>query len=225
MAVEEVIERLEGRSGELVLRRSGAHLEVILNGAFLISTANEDSSRAMISAALPHLQSDGLEVLIGGLGLGYALDEALASSRVRAVTVAEYEPVIVRWFREYGGERAERAFAAAGDGRARIVIADVAELLAASAGALDLVSLDTDNGPEWLVREDNAGLYDQAGITLARDALRLGGAAVFWSPERYPSFEDELRSVFADLVPVAAHDIVAGRRHDYTMYVALRGVD
>jgi hypothetical protein len=28
--------------------------------------------------------------------------------------------------------------------------------------------------------------------------------------------------VFARLVPVPAHDVVAGRRHDYTMYVALR---
>ena len=44
----DVLERVAGRSGELVLRRSGADLEVILNGAFLISTANEASSRAMV---------------------------------------------------------------------------------------------------------------------------------------------------------------------------------
>ena len=56
----EVLERVQGRSGELVLRRSGAALEVILNGAFLISTANEVSSRAMVTAALPHTQSSFL---------------------------------------------------------------------------------------------------------------------------------------------------------------------
>ena len=82
--VVDVLERVAGRSGELVLRRSGADLEVILNGAFLISTANDASSRAMVSAALPHLAGDALDVLIGGLGLGYALDEALCLRARRA---------------------------------------------------------------------------------------------------------------------------------------------
>ena len=51
----EVVERVEGRSGELVLRRRSGHLEVILNGAFLISTENEASSRAMVTAGLEAL--------------------------------------------------------------------------------------------------------------------------------------------------------------------------
>jgi spermidine synthase len=221
----EVLERAQGRSGELVLRRSGADLEVILNGAFLISTANDASSRAMIAAALPHLAGDALEVLVGGLGLGYALDEALASRRVRHVTVAEYEPLVERWFRAHGEGRAATAAAGERAGRARIVVADVADLLAASPGAWDLVSLDTDNGPEWLVREANAGLYTPAGARLVRAALRPGGAAVFWSPDRYPAFHDRLVREFARVVTVPAHDLVAGRRHEYTMYVALRGVD
>ena len=221
----QVLERAAGRSGELVLRRSGADLEVILNGAFLISTANDASSRAMIAAALPHLAGDALEVLIGGLGLGYALDEALASPRVRHVTVAEYEPLVERWFRAYGEGRAARAAAGELAGRARIALADVADLLAAAAGAYDLVSLDTDNGPEWLVRDGNAGLYSEAGVRLARAALRPGGAAVFWSPDRYPVFHERLERAFARVLPVPAHDVVAGRRLEYTMYVALRGVD
>ena len=193
----EILERAVGRSGELVLRRRGADLEVIVNGAFLISTANDASSRAMIATALPHLRGEALRVLIGGLGLGYALDEALASPRVAHVTVAEYEPVVARWFREYGQGRAERAAAGERAGRARIELADVADLLRAGPGAYDLVSLDTDNGPEWLVREANAGLYGEAGMRLARRALRPGGAAVFWSPERYPLFEARLEQVFA----------------------------
>ena len=214
-----------GRSGELVLRRTGDDLEVILNGAFLISTANDASSRAMVAAALPHLAGDRLAVLIGGLGLGYALDEALACPRVRHVTVAEYEPLVERWFREFGGRRAERAAEGERAGRARIELADVAELLAGRPGAYDLVSLDTDNGPEWLVREDNAGLYSEAGVELARSALRPGGAAVFWSPDRYAAFHERLERVFARVVPAPAHDVVQGRRYEYTMYVALRGVD
>jgi hypothetical protein len=151
----DVIERVEGRGGELVLRRRGSDLEVISNGTFLISTANEHSSRALIAAALPYLPARPLEVLIGGLGMGFALDEALRAGNVRRVTVAELEPVIVDWFERYGGERAQAAGAAAGE-RSRIVVTDVFDLMRERPGAFDLIALDTDNGPEWLVREPTA---------------------------------------------------------------------
>jgi spermidine synthase len=217
--VDDVLERTQGRCGELVLRRSRGQLEVILNGAFLISTENDASSRAMIAAALPHLDGGALEVLIGGLGLGYALDEALVQPRVARVTVAELEPTIVRWFREHGEGRAGRAAEGERAGRARIEHADVAEVLARDAGGYDLVSLDTDNGPEWLVRDANAGLYDEDGARLVAAALRPGGAAVFWSPDRYPAFEEVLARVFSRVVLEPAFDVVHGRRHEYTMYV------
>ena len=121
------------------------------------------------------MDGDDLRVLVGGLGIGDALDEALTCERVAAVTVAELEPVVVRWFREYGEETARRAQEAEDAGRARIVVADVAELLAGATGAWDVVALDTDNGPEWLVRAENARLYAPAGLRAVRAALRPGG--------------------------------------------------
>jgi spermidine synthase len=95
-------------------------------------------------------------------------------------------------------------------------------VLTARPGAYDLICLDTDNGPGWLVREENAGLYDEAGVRLAHDALRPGGAVVFWSTQRYPGFEVRLRKVFGALSADVAQDRVDGRLHDYVMYVALR---
>jgi spermidine synthase len=136
--------------------------------------------------------------------------------------VAEYEPTIVRWFRAHGEGRAERAAAGERAGRATIEVADVADVLTARPEGFDLVSLDTDNGPDWLVREANAGLYSEAGVQLALLALRPGGAVVFWSPDRYAAFEQSLAGVFARVLPVAAFDVVQGRRHEYTMYVGLR---
>ncbi len=169
------------------------------------------------------MAGDALDVLIGGLGIGDALDEALACERVASVTVAELEPTIVRWFRAHGGERARRAEAAERSGRARVLVADVADLLTAAQDAWDVVALDTDNGPEWLVRGENARLYTAAGLYAVRAALRPGGAAVFWSPEEYPSFEGDLRDVFDDVRTVAAVDVIDGRPLDSTMYVARKG--
>jgi spermidine synthase len=216
------IERADGVSGELVLRRGPAGLEVIANGVFLVSAANAASSRALVSAAWPRVPGDALHVLVGGLGIGDALDEALACERVAFVTVAELEPVIVRWFREHGGEAARRAQEAERAGRARIVLGDVAGPISEEPGAWDVVALDTDNGPEWLVRGENAGLYTPAGLRRVRAALRPGGVAVFWSPERYPLFEGDLDDVFDDVERVAAVDVIDGRALEYTMYVGRR---
>ena len=80
-----VLERAAGVAGELVLRRTGGDLEVISNGTFLISAANEVSSRALVIAALAFLRAPTLTVLIGGLGLGYALEAALDEPRVASV--------------------------------------------------------------------------------------------------------------------------------------------
>ena len=219
MSFSEEIERTSGLSGEFVLRRGAAGLEIVAGGVFLVSAANAASSRALVSAAWPHV-GGALDILIGGLGIGDALDEALACERVASVTVAELEPVVVRWFREHGGEAARRVEAAERSGRARIVTADVAVLLAEAGSAWDVIALDTDNGPEWLVRGENAGLYASSGLRRVRDSLRPGGVAVFWSPDRYPAFEGDLADVFDSVEPVAAVDVIDGRPLEYTMYVA-----
>jgi spermidine synthase len=128
--------------------------------------------------------------------------------------------VVVRWFREHGGPSWSRAAAEERSGRARIVVGDVADVLRATEGSWDVVALDTDNGPEWLVRGENAGLYAGAGLRRVRDALRPGGVAVFWSPERYAAFERRLADVFGNVERDAAVDVIDGRSLDYTMYVA-----
>jgi spermidine synthase len=192
---------------------------VISNGSFLISTENEASSRALVTAAAAWLPQGPLQILIGGLGLGYALDEALRLPRAETVTVAELEPVVVSWFERYGGERARRA---AADRRASVVVADVMDVLRTAAETYDLICLDTDNGPRWLVREPNAALYGDGGIRAAFHALRPGGVAVFWSPERYAAFEAALAARFPLLRDVVATDVVHGRSLEYVMYVAVK---
>ena len=93
-----VVELGRGRSGELVLLRRGDELQLVCNGAFVIASCNERSSRALVAAARPFLPAGPLDVLIGGLGMGYALDEALDLPGLVSVTVAEYEPLIVTWY-------------------------------------------------------------------------------------------------------------------------------
>jgi len=210
-----VVERGDGRSGELALLRRGDELQIVCNGAFVIASSNERSSRALIAAARPYLPDRPLDVLIGGLGMGYALDEALDLPALRGVTLAEYEPLIVEWFTTHMRERAARVER---DARSRIVVVDVRDLLAGGA-RYDLIALDTDNGPRWLIRAGNAGLYEADGLRQTASVVRPDGVVVFWSPERYAAFESALEGAFGAVSAAPARDVVEGRPIDYVMYV------
>ena len=83
----------------------------------------------------------------------------------------------------------------------------------------DLIALDTDNGPQWLIRADNARLYEAGGVRLVAGAVRPNGVVVFWSPERYEGFEARLRESFRRVAAQQATDVVDGRDVDYTMFV------
>ena len=65
------------------------------------------------------------------------------------------------------------------DERVTVVVADVAVALAEAAPAsYDLVLLDVDNGPGYLVHDANAALYRAPFLETARAALRPGGVLV-----------------------------------------------
>jgi hypothetical protein len=102
--------------------------------------------------------------------------------------------------------------------RSRIVVTDVHDLLHAGS-RYDLIALDTDNGPQWPIKADNARLYEAGGLRLIAGALRPEGVVVFWSPERYEEFEAALHDSFGRVAAQPATDVVDGRSVDYTMFV------
>ena len=80
--------------------------------------------------------------------------------------------------------------------RCTLHVADVLDVLAGRtppAGPWDVVLLDVDNGPDFLVHASNAPLYTPAGLTAARSVLRPGGLLVVWSSHVAPSLLAALR--------------------------------
>jgi spermidine synthase len=183
--VSVTVERLQTPRGELVLRRDGEHHEIVSNGMFLMDTRNGESERVLVRAALP---GPGARVLIGGLGVGFSLAEALTLDPA-AVTVVEIEPAVLRWNREHLGRAG-----ALGDPRVTVVLADLTDFLATDAGVHDAICLDVDNGPEWTVTVDNAGLYGESGLSAVDRRLAPGGTLAVWSAHRSPEFEARLRA-------------------------------
>ncbi|GAB3478197.1 spermidine synthase [Nocardiopsis coralliicola] len=183
--------------GDLVLRRAGGHHEIYSNGVALMDTRDGASERAMVTAALDALGpgASGARVLIGGLGVGFSARTALDDPRTGHVAVVELEPQVIAWHR---GPLGPVAGHLPEDPRCTLAEADLAVWLAdcaAGGTAYDVLCLDTDNGPDWTVREENARLYTAEGLGLVA-AAAPGGAAAFWSASRVPAFEDLLERRF-----------------------------
>jgi spermidine synthase len=186
--------------GTLTLERyendAGEHgYQVALDGAFLMASHGAHSERALAPIAHARLGSPArdLVALVGGLGAGHTLRATLDLPGVERVVVAEIGRKVVDWNRTHFAEANGRAVF---DPRVTFEIADLADVLARSPGAFDLLLLDVDNGPGWLAAPGNARLYDRAGVELCRRALAPGGACAVWSPCRNPGFFATFGAVF-----------------------------
>jgi spermidine synthase len=107
------------------------------------------------------------------------------------------------------------------DERVKVVVADVAVAVAeAREASYDLVLLDVDNGPGYLVHDTNAALYRPPALTSARAALRPGGALVVWSGSSAPELADTLREVFGNAEELPQEVLLQDRDEQYWLYVA-----
>lgn len=210
-----VIERVTTPRGELVLRAVGRHHEIISNGVFLMDTRGGASERLLVRAALDTVDRPA-RVLIGGLGVGFSLAEALAHPRTRHVTVVESEPAIIAW---HGTHLAAWSNGALRDPRVTVVCADLLEWLARTGARFTAICVDIDNGPDWHVTASNAALYRDGGLLALRRRLTAGGTLTVWSAAASPAFEARLRRHFST-VRVRTVDVPRGEPDH--VYVARR---
>lgn len=197
----ETVDRVDGIAGELVLRRAGAHYEIVANGTFLMDTRDGQSERLLVRLAVESLLADGHKasrVLVGGLGVGFSLAEALALD-VGQVVVVEREPAIVGWSRTH---LARFSDGAVDDPRVEVVTADLVPWLRQGGEPFDAICLDVDNGPDWTVSDGNSGLYAEDGLALLCDRLIPGGVLTVWSAAPSPAFEVALGHRFDDVQTV-----------------------
>jgi spermidine synthase len=204
------VARADSPRGEVVLRERRAEnaptiLELRVNGVFVMDTLETTTERALAQAALA-LVDQPRRVLVGGLGLGFTMHEVLADSRVESCTVVEIEPAVVDWMRDGTVAHGPRMLA---DERVRVVVADVAVALAeAGEAAYDLVLLDVDNGPGYLVHDANEALYREPFLTAAHRATAQ--ALAIWSAAEAPQLEAALTTVFGNAT-ATAYDVRLGR--------------
>jgi spermidine synthase len=216
------IARAETERGELVLRErrtenAPSSLELRANGVFVMDTLEVSSERALATAAL-ELVEDPRAVVVGGLGLGFTMHEVLADSRVERCAVVEIEQALVDWMRDGTVPHGPALLA---DERVTVVVADIAVALGeARPASYDLLLLDVDNGPGYLVHDRNEALYQAPFLETARAVLRPGGALVIWSAAEAPALAETMRAVFGDAEARPFDVLLQDRDEQYWLYVA-----
>jgi spermidine synthase len=221
--------------GEVSLRRrrdpgSGADVyEVKLGDEYLMSSLFTAAEVELARLGLGEVTGDGLDVVVGGLGLGFTAGAVLDDDRVRSLVVVEALEAVIGWHR-----RGLLPFAARlnTDPRCRFVRAD---FFAATAGAgyddaapgrtFDAVLLDVDHAPDHLLHPDHGAFYTAAGLRGLARHLRPGGVFGLWSNDPPAgAFTATLASVFVDVraVVVAFDNPLQGRPATNTVYLARR---
>jgi len=206
--------------GEIVLSERiderGSVLELRVNGVYVMDTRETSSELALARTALD-ISTGPDRVLVGGLGLGFTATEVLRDPRVRELVVVEIETALIGWMRD--GTIAHGP-ALLQDPRLRVVDADLRQVIADTDERFDLVLLDVDNGPDNLVHDHNAALYDETGLRGVRRILAPGGILVIWSAGRSTTLREAMARVIGPCTEQALP--VHGDSHptDYHLYAA-----
>ncbi len=173
--------------GELTLHQRGQIFVIRKDGAEWMGSHTHRSEDLLATRACEGLRErDGVRVLIGGLGLGFTLRAALDALAADAeVEVAELAEAAVRWNRGPLGPLAGRPL---DDPRTKVLVDDVANVIAAARSRYDAIMLDVDNGPDQSPQFGNPSLYSPAALAKIARGLRPGGTLAIWAAGETPSF-------------------------------------
>jgi spermidine synthase len=221
--------------GEISLRRrrdpaAGVDVyEVKLGDEFLMSSLFTVAEVELARLALARLPGTDLDVVVGGLGLGYTARAVLDDARVASLTVVEALDEVIGWHRR---DLLPHAGTLTADPRTRLVRGDFFALAGAGGAGFDqgdaqrrfdAVLLDVDHSPRHVLHPSHAAFYTEPGLRRLAGHLRPGGVFALWSND--PPDEDFTRTLAAVFATATAHVVtfpnpLQGRESANTVYVA-----
>jgi spermidine synthase len=222
--------------GVLSLRRrkqlsTGADVyEIKLGDEFLMSSQFTKAEIELARLGLAPLGRGDLDVVVGGLGLGYTALAVLENPDVRSLIVVDALAEVIEWH-EQGLLPLGKQLT--GDPRCRLVNGDFFALSASEDGfdsgtprrRFDAILVDIDHSPRNLLHPRHAALYEPEGLARLAAHLRPGGVFALWSNDPPDdAFERALASTFAT---TAAHVVTFDNSfgdHDAsnTVYVGIK---
>ncbi len=200
--------------GDLVLRRRTEPLlrnteifEVKLGDEFLMSSLFTEGEKELANLGLAELEG-ALDVVVGGLGLGYTAAAALENKIVCSLLVIDKFQEVIDWHRS---KLVPLGAILAADKRCELRADDFFELARTNFDVnnqtrkFDAILLDIDHSPDHYLDEKNESFYGTAGLQSLKKQIKKGGVFALWSNDPADAkFTGHLESIFGR---ASAHNI------------------
>ena len=200
--------------GELVLRVRPEPLlkleevyEVKLGDEFLMSSLFTEGEKELSRIGLEDFDGK-LDVVVGGLGLGYTVAAALDFKNVNSLLVIDAFQEVINWHNEELVPLGKRL---SDDPRCKMIQGDFFELARIGFDKnnkdrkFDAVLLDIDHSPKHYLDARNESFYGSEGLEIFRKQLKEGGVFALWSDDPPDEeFREHLESAFGR---ASAHEV------------------
>lgn len=227
------LDRQSTPMGEISLRRRLEPTLLIdvyeakLGDEHLMSTLFTTSEIQLARLALADVHGTDLDVIVGGLGLGYTVRAVLEDPRVRSLHVIEALDAVIDWHRRGLVPLADELTS---DPRCHLVHGDFFALAEIGGGfgadappRPHAVLVDIDHTPRHLLHPSHAAFYTPAGLAGLAGQLAPGGVFALWSDD--PSDDPFLTVLQGAFASCDAHVVTFPNPHtggeaSNTVYVA-----
>jgi len=161
--------------------------EVKLGDEFLMSSLFTEAEIQLARLGLAGLEGSDLDIVVGGLGLGYTAVAALENPSLRSLIVIEVMAPVIDWHRR---GLVPLGMDLVSDPRCTMLHADFFEIASSSCTGFDrsdtnrrvhAVLLDIDHSPSHWLNPDNGAFYTLQGLRNLADKLHPGGVFGLWS--------------------------------------------
>lgn len=200
--------------GELTLRRRTEPrlrdqevYEVKLGDEYLMSSLFTEAERQLANLGLAPLAGE-LDVVIGGLGLGYTAAETLKNRSVNRLLVIDLFQSVIDWHHAGIVPNGE---VLTNDPRCELRQGDFFALARSNFDTnepnrkFDAVLLDIDHSPQHFLDAANESFYTSDGFTAVRSQLKPNGTFALWSDD--PVDHDFVARLSGTFGSATAHNV------------------
>lgn len=211
--------------------------EVKLNEDFLMSSLFTEAEIQLAKLGLAALkkirQKQSLDIVVGGLGLGYTAVAILEDPGIKSLRIIDVMAPVIDWHQK---ELVPLGKKLSSDPRCTFVHADFFELATSSNGfnptepdrLINAILLDIDHSPSHWLNSRNSSFYTESALTKMADKLYPDGIFGLWSNDPPESeFTNLLESVFqfSESHIVTFTNPYTGGESTNTVYLAYKDLD
>ncbi|MCA1775685.1 MAG: hypothetical protein LC676_08790 [Loktanella sp.] len=201
--------------------------EIMLGQDFLMTSHFTASEVALGRLGVAACYGEALDVVVGGLGLGYTAEAVLADIKVADLRVVEYLSPVIEWHETgilpLGTKLSD-------DPRCHLTEGDFFAMAAGDGfdtdrpgRRFDAILADIDHAPDHLLDDRSDSFYRVDGLRALKRHLKPGGIFGLWSDKVTDArFLDRLNAAFPDAwaEPVTFDNPLTGKPFTQTVYLA-----